>query len=75
MKLNETMGKVLFGIVIGFAIIPPAITFAATLVFDGFSGTTVSSSKWHIPTWVSPTDGHSSAEPVQMHPKFFASGC
>ena len=30
---------------------------AGTLLHDDFSGNMVSSSKWHIPNWVSPTDG------------------
>jgi len=30
---------------------------AETLLYDDFSGDSVSSGKWHIPTWVSPTDG------------------
>jgi beta-glucanase (GH16 family) len=52
------MRKVLFGIVIGFLVISPsAIVRAETLLYDDFSGIMVSSNKWHIPTWVSPTDG------------------
>jgi beta-glucanase (GH16 family) len=44
--------------VIGFLVIPPSfIVLAETLLYDDFSGTMVSSSKWHIPTWVSPMDG------------------
>jgi beta-glucanase (GH16 family) len=30
---------------------------AETLLYDDFNENMVSSSKWHIPTWVSPTDG------------------
>lgn len=52
------MRKALFCIVIGFAAISPATTILAeTLLYDDFNGDTVSSGKWHIPTWVSPTDG------------------
>jgi beta-glucanase (GH16 family) len=51
------MRRVLFCIVIGFLLISPPIILAATLLFDDFSGNIVSSLKWHIPTWVSPTDG------------------
>ncbi len=51
------MRKVLFCIVIGFLLISPSIILAATLLYDDFNGDIVSSSRWHIPTWVSPTDG------------------
>ena len=52
------MRKALSCIVIGFLIISTAtILLAETLLFDDFSGNSVSSNKWHIPTWVSPTDG------------------
>ena len=52
------MRKVLFCIVIGFLVISAStIILAETLLYDDFSGNIVSSSKWHIPTWVSPTDG------------------
>jgi len=54
---NKIMSKVLFCIVICFLIISPAALFSATLLYDDFSGKIVSPSKWHIPTWVSPTDG------------------
>jgi beta-glucanase (GH16 family) len=57
MQGNRIMRKVLFCIVIGFLLISPPIILAATLLFDDFSGNMVSSIKWHIPTWVSPTDG------------------
>jgi hypothetical protein len=43
--------------VIGFLVISPPITLAATLLYDHFGGDIVSSDRWHIPTWVSPTDG------------------
>ena len=52
------MRKVLFCIVICFLVISlSTIIRAETLLYDDFSGNSVSSSKWHIPTWVSPTDG------------------
>jgi hypothetical protein len=51
------MRKVLFCIVICFLVISPSTILAATLLYDDFSGNIVSYSKWHIPTWVSPTDG------------------
>ena len=58
MFLEFTMRKVYFCIVIGFLVISPStIALAETLLYDDFSGNVVSSSKWHIPTWVSPTDG------------------
>ena len=49
--------KVLFCILSGFLVISPSIMLAETLLYDDFSGDIVSSGKWHIPTWVSPTDG------------------
>jgi hypothetical protein len=49
--------NVLFCIVIGFLVISPSTIPAATLLCDDFGGNRVSSSNWHIPTWVSPTDG------------------
>ncbi len=52
------MRKVLFCIVIGLIVVSPStILLAETLLYDDFSGNRVSSSRWHIPTWVSPTDG------------------
>jgi beta-glucanase (GH16 family) len=52
------MGKVIFCIAIGFLVISPsAVILADTLLYDDFDGDRVSSSKWHIPTWVSPMDG------------------
>jgi len=51
------MKKILFCMVIGFIVISPSIILAATLLYDDFTGNIVSSSNWHIPTWVSPTDG------------------
>jgi len=51
------MKKVLFCIAVSFLVISPSTIHAATLLHDDFSGNIVSSSKWHIPTWVSPTDG------------------
>jgi beta-glucanase (GH16 family) len=52
------MRKVLFFMVIAFLVISSsAILLAETLLYDDFSGASVSSGKWHIPTWVSPTDG------------------
>jgi len=51
------MRKLLFCIVISFLVISPSTILAATLLHDDFSGNIVNSSKWHIPTWVSPTDG------------------
>jgi len=52
------MRKGLFFIVIGFLVIAPStLILAETLLYDDFCGNIVSSSKWHIPTWVSPTDG------------------
>ncbi len=51
------MRKVLFFILTGLLVIPPSFSLAATLLYDDFSGNIVSSGKWHIPTWVSPTDG------------------
>ena len=52
------MKKALFCIAIGFLTIWPSTTaLAETLLYDDFDGDIVSSSRWHIPTWVSPTDG------------------
>ena len=51
------MRKALFCAVIGFLLISPSTLLAATLLCDDFSGNRVSPDKWHIPTWVSPTDG------------------
>ena len=57
------MRKALFGIgllaglIIGGLVTPPSTARAATLLYDDFSGDVVSSDRWHIPTWVSPTDG------------------
>jgi len=52
------MRKVLFCIVIGLIVVSPStILLAETLLYDDFSGNRVSPSRWHIPTWVSPTDG------------------
>jgi hypothetical protein len=52
------MRKVLYCIVIGFSVFSPStIILAETLLYDDFSGNIVSSSNWHIPTWVSQTDG------------------
>jgi len=52
------MRKVFFCIVICFLVISlSTIIRAETLLHDDFNGNSVSSSKWHIPTWVSPTDG------------------
>jgi hypothetical protein len=51
------MRKALFCIAICFLVILPSPVLAATLLCDDFSGDRASSSKWHIPTWVSPTDG------------------
>ncbi|MCU0591218.1 MAG: glycoside hydrolase family 16 protein [Desulfobacterales bacterium] len=49
--------KVFLCAVIGFLVISPPAMLAGTLLYDDFNGDSVSSSKWHIPTWVSPTDG------------------
>ncbi len=38
-----------------FLIISPVAPVWA--FYDGFEGSSVNSNKWHIPTWVSPTDG------------------
>lgn len=51
------MKKAIFCIAIGFLFISPSITLASTLLYDDFTGNIVSSTNWHIPTWVSPTDG------------------
>ncbi len=52
------MSKALFCVAILFIVISPsAATLAETLLYDDFSGNMVDSGKWHIPTWVSPTDG------------------
>ena len=52
------MRKVLFCILIFFLVISLSnVIRAETLLYDDFNGNRVSSSKWHIPTWVSPTDG------------------
>ena len=51
------MRKVLFCIGINLLSILPCAVLAATLLHDDFVGDIVSSSRWHIPTWVSPTDG------------------
>lgn len=52
------MKKAFFCIAIGFLIISPTTAAQAeTLLHDDFDGDIVSSSRWHIPTWVSPTDG------------------
>ena len=51
------MRKTLCWIVIGLRVIAPSVALAATLLHDDFDGDRVSSCQWHIPTWVSPTDG------------------
>jgi beta-glucanase (GH16 family) len=52
------MRKLLCCIAIGFFVISPSTAILAeTLLYDDFCGNVVSSSRWHIPTWVSPTDG------------------
>jgi beta-glucanase (GH16 family) len=52
------MNKMIFCIVIYFLVITPFdLLLAATLLSDDFGGNIVNSSKWHIPTWVSPIDG------------------
>ena len=51
------MRKVLFCIVTGLLVVLPSIILAATCLYDDFNGDIVSSSRWHIPTWKSPTDG------------------
>jgi hypothetical protein len=52
------MRKTLFCLVLGLLLsIPPSILLAAPLLYDDFDGNSVSSNNWHIPTWVSPTDG------------------
>ena len=52
------MRKILLCIAINFLLISSStIIRAETLLYDDFNGNSVSSSKWHIPTWVSPTDG------------------
>jgi hypothetical protein len=52
------MRKYLFGILMGFwALWPAAALMAETLLRDDFDGDAVSPRNWHIPTWVSPTDG------------------
>jgi hypothetical protein len=46
------------GAVVCFLFISPAAPLPAeTLLYDDFNGPRVSSENWHIPTWVSPTDG------------------
>ncbi|RPH49104.1 MAG: glycosyl hydrolase family protein [Desulfobacteraceae bacterium] len=35
----------------------PGLAGTITLLHDDFNGSTVTASNWHIPTWVSPTDG------------------
>lgn len=55
---SRSMRKVLFCVAMGLlSILPSTAIRAATLLYDDFSGNSVSSSNWHIPTWVSPTDG------------------
>ena len=51
------MKKSIFCIAIVFLFITPSTTLASNLLYDDFKGNIVSSTKWHIPTWVSPTDG------------------
>lgn len=52
------MKKLLFYIIINSLIISPSVIFAQTLLHDDFNdGDRVCSCRWHIPTWVSPTDG------------------
>lgn len=48
----------MFWIALAFiGLLPPASIHADTLLSDDFSGNRVSMDKWHIPTWVSPSDG------------------
>lgn len=51
------MNKIIHRILIILLVISPSFVFAATLFLDDFNGNIVSSSNWHIPTWVSPDDG------------------
>lgn len=51
------MRKVLLGLAIGILVSSPSNINAATLIHDDFNGIVVNSDDWHIPTWVSPTDG------------------
>lgn len=43
--------------ILGLSLIYPSYIYAATLLDDYFSGSIVDSATWHIPTWVSQTDG------------------
>ena len=47
----------LFMLSVSFFILQPTTIQAAVLLNDHFIGTRASSVNWHIPTWVSPTDG------------------
>ena len=53
------MNKILLPIVLGLLVnlTPGMSSRAETLLHDDFNGDSVSSRNWHIPTWVSPTDG------------------
>lgn len=52
------MRKIFWCIVLFCLIVFPSTPLLAeALLYDDFNGNIVSSSKWHIPTWVSPTDG------------------
>ena len=57
------MKKLVFFVIAGAIILVPflkplsAVTAPASLLYDEFSGSVVNKSFWHIPTWVSPTDG------------------
>ena len=57
LKLYYTKKILLYMLLIGSLITLPSIIHAQTLLYDDFPGDIVSSSNWHIPTWVSPTDG------------------
>jgi hypothetical protein len=51
------MNKLFLVAAIGVIAAASSISSAATLLSDDFSGTSASSSRWHIPTWVSSNDG------------------
>ena len=51
------MRKVFLCLAIGLLSILPSAAVEEPLLRDDFDGDVVSASRWHIPTWVSPTDG------------------
>ncbi|HIJ76695.1 MAG TPA: glycoside hydrolase family 16 protein [Deltaproteobacteria bacterium] len=55
--MSKKLSSRLLSLMFAFVFVPSSLYGAAALLFDDFVGTIVSSTNWHIPTWVSSTDG------------------